>query len=153
MRLDSKQKRKAMNQLRQRFSQLGIKHQLNFSSQETLRDLWMGLDGIQRKLLVLKRQDKDALHSFIIDLNHVSSCSVKKHYGTIQSGELRTKKLEQYLEKIALQFSFTNGQPPREIPFYRHFENALHESRELEQKARDWEAILSKLHAPLKKIA
>lgn len=153
VRLDKKQKRKAMNQLHQRFSRLGTENDLRFSSQESFNDFLLGLDGVHRKLLVLKNLDETVFHSFIVDLNEVKSCSVRKSYGTINGGELKTKKLEQYLEKIVLRFEFINGNPPKEVPFYRHVDNHIYEVGELEQKAKDWEVMLSKMLTPMKKIA
>src|SRR5690348_8572319 len=76
--LDKKQKRKAMHQLLQTFSRTGSNHNLWFSSQEVLKDRAIGLDGIHRKILVLKRIDNLSFESFVIDLNEVKSCSVKK---------------------------------------------------------------------------
>jgi hypothetical protein len=151
--LDKKQKRKVMRELHLRFSRLGTENKLTFSSQEALKDLLIGLDGIQRKLLVLKRQDNNTFHSFAVDLGNVKSCSVKKYYGTINSGGLKTKKLEQYLEKITLHFEFAGGSPAKEILFYKHFDHHLVEIPELEQKARHWELMLSKLLTPTKKVA
>lgn len=151
--LDQKQKRKSLRELHLRFSRLGTENKLTFSSQETLKDLLLGLDGIQRKLLVLKKQDSTTFHSFVVDLATVKSCSVKKHYGNINSGELKTKTLEQYLEKITLHFELGGSTPAKEIVFYKHFDHHLVEIPELEQKARHWELMLSKLLAPARKVA
>jgi len=55
-----KQKVKKRNQLLNRFSELGTIHNLSFSSQEVLNNSIIGLDGINRKILVLSQID-DAL--------------------------------------------------------------------------------------------
>lgn len=151
--LDKKQKRQTMRELHLRFSRLGTENKLTFCSQEALKDLLIGLDGIQRKLLVLKRQDKNTFHSFAVDLATVKSCSVKRYYGTINSSELKTKKLEQYLEKITLHFEFAGDIPAKEILFYKHFDHHVVEVPELEKKAKHWEMALSKLLTPTKKVA
>ena len=150
--LDKKHKRNAMNQLLNAFHEKGSEHNLSFSSQEILKDGIICLDGVHRKILVLERDAAKKMSSFLIDLNEVKSCSIKKEYGTINSGDLKERKLEQYLKQITLHFAFFD-KPSVEVVFYQHFENHILEIAELESKARHWEAILSKMIAPLKKIA
>jgi len=140
-----------MNNLLKHFSQLGTENNLNFSSQEVLNNCILGLDGINRKILVVSRED-DFYSSFMIDLNEVKTCTVKKVYGTIKVGDLKNHRLDQYLEKIILQFDL-DRKPSVEIVFYKNHDNHIYETQELEQKARHWEAILSKMHAPIKNIA
>lgn len=149
--IHNKHNRKAMNKLLNYFSQLGIENDLNFSSQEILKSSVLGLDGVQRKILVVQRED-GFFGSFIIDLREVKNCSVKKVYGTINVGDLKKAKLEQYLEKIVLHFDLHDNSSA-EIMFYKHVENHPLEALELEQKAKNWDAILSKMQVPLKKIA
>ena len=141
-----------MNQLLHHFSQTGSQHNLSFSGQEILKDVVIGLDGVHRKLLVMERLPGDAFNSFVIDLNEAKSCSVKKEYGTINGGDLKVQRLEQYLQRITLHFALCD-KPPAEVVFYKHFENHIYEIAELESKAKHWEAILSKMLAPMKKIA
>jgi hypothetical protein len=147
----NKHKREAMNNLLKHFSQLGTENNLSFSSQEMLNNCVLGLDGINRKILVVTKED-NFYGSFIIDLDEVKTCSVKKIYGTIKAGDLKNHKLEQHLEKIVLQFTL-NNKLSAEIVFYQHFLNHIYETQELEHKARHWEAILSKMQKPLKQIA
>ena len=149
---DKKQKRNVMNQLLNAFSLTGSEHNMTFSSQEILKDAVIGLDGVHRKLLVMSRKEGNRFNALVIDLKEVKGCSVKKVYGTIHSGDLNVKKLEQYLETIALRFSF-GDKPPVDIVFYHHIENHIYEVAELESKAKHWEAILSKMFVPVKKIA
>jgi len=150
--IDNKQKRKAMNQLLQQFNGLGSAGNLAFSSQEVLKDVIFGLDGLQRKILVLRKLDNAAFHSCVIDLNEVKSCTVKKYYGTIRGGELAIGKLDQYLKKMVLHFELNKGLPSVEILFYRDISNTVEEIPGLENKARNWEIILSKMCAPVRKI-
>ncbi|GAA4750355.1 hypothetical protein [Flavisolibacter ginsenosidimutans] len=151
--IDNKQKRTAMNDLLQRFSQLGSDHNLSFSSQEVLKDGVIGLDGMHRKLAVLQKRNEDGFHSNVIDLNDVKTCSVKRQYGTIGGSDLQTKKPEQFLEKIVLRFELANGGEPMEVMFYNHIDHVIYQIAELENKAKHWEAILSKMQAPVKKMA
>lgn len=146
----NKDKREAMHDLLKHFSLLGTKNNLNFSSQEVLNNSVLGLDGVSRKILVVIKED-DTYSSFVIDLNEIQSCTVKKIYGTIKAGDLKNHKLEQYLEKIVLHFEF-KSKSPVEIVFYKNFDNHIYETQQLEQKAKHWEAILSKMHAPVKAL-
>jgi hypothetical protein len=146
--IHNKHKREAMNQLLNQFSRAGTENNLSFSSQELLNNCVLGLDGVNRKILVVTKQDHDYT-SLIIDLNEVKSCMVKKMFGTIKADAYKEGKLEQYLEQIVLHFDLS-GKPAVEIVFYKNFENHVYETMELEQKARRWEAILSKMNTALK---
>lgn len=140
-----------MKQLIDHFSRVGSKYNLAFSSQEILKDCIMGFDGIQRKLLVLSGINKGAFRPYIIDLNEVISCSVKKYYGRIGANGLQKRKLEQYLEKMVLHFGFRSKKEPADILFYKQTDNDIIELPELERKAGKWRDILSKmLPGPLK---
>jgi hypothetical protein len=149
--IHNKHNREAMNKLLKHFSQLGIENDLSFSSQERFKNCILGLDGIHRKVLVVTREDA-GFGSFIINLREVRNCSVKKIYGSINVGDLKKTKLEQYLERIVLHFELNNHSSV-EIVFYKHFENHLLEVPELEQKAKQWDAILSKMQTVQKNIA
>ena len=152
--IDKKQKRKRMNLLLNHFSRLGSNNDLTFSSQELLEDCVLGLDGVHRKLLVLTGIDEGAFSNSVIDLDEVKNCSVKKIYRNIKVRDLENKKLEDFLQHMSLHFEFSNEKEPVEIPFYKYTNGGAYPLRELEQKAKHWETILSKmLRAPAKKIA
>lgn len=149
--IHNKHKREAMNNLLKYFSQLGTENNLNFSSQEVLNNSVLGLDGVNRKILVVTKED-GFYTSFIIDLSEVKICTVKKNYGSIKVGDLKNHKLDQYLEKIVLHFELMH-KPPVEVVFYQNSDNHIYETKELEQKAKHWETILMKMHTPIKNIA
>lgn len=149
--IHKKHTREAMNKMLKRFSQLATENNLSFSSQEILKDSVIGLDGIQRKILVLITEDDD-YSWLIIDLHEVKSCSVKKVFGTINVGDLKDQKLEQFLEKIVLHFE-QHRKPPVEIVFYKNISNHIYQMQELEQKAKHWETVLYKMITPAKNIA
>jgi hypothetical protein len=140
-----------MKKILKYFSQLGEENELDFSSQEILKNCVLGLDGIRRKILVVQRED-GFFGSFIIDLQDVKYCTVKKIYGKIEVGDLKKGKLEQHLEKIVLHFDL-NNHSSAEIVFYKRFENHPLEAPELEQKVKNWDGILSKMQIPVKIIA
>ena len=149
--IHNKHKREAMNRILKHFSQLGTENNLSFSSHELLSNCILGLDGMNRKILVVTRED-NYYGSFIINLDEIKSCTVKKVYGTIKVGDLKNHKLEQYLKKIVLHFEL-HQKLPVEIVFYKNLDNHIYETQELECKAKHWEAILSKMQKPLKNIA
>ncbi|HWI91300.1 MAG TPA: hypothetical protein VNT20_08490 [Flavisolibacter sp.] len=149
--IHNKHKREAMNNMLKHFSRSATENNLNFSSQEILRNSILALDGVHRKIVVVSKNE-DLYSSQLIDLNEVKDCTVKKIYGTIKVGDLKSHKLEQHLEKIVLHFDLMQ-KPPVEIIFYKNTHNHIYETQELEQKARHWEAILSKMKSPLKNIA
>lgn len=152
--IGSRQKQKKMKRLLDYFSRLGSKYNLTFSSQEVLRNCIVGLDGIQRKVLVLSGINNGPLSEYVIDLNQVSHCSVKKQYGSIEVNGLRKRKLEQYLERMSLNFKFLIEKQPANIQFYKQTENHISELPELESRAEKWKIILSKmLPVSLKKSA
>ena len=132
-----------MNKCLNLISEFGTKHNLTFSSQEILKDSIVCLDGVHRKLLIVKIFQEVIYFSEVIDLKDVKSCSVKKQYGSIYGGALQTKKLDAYLETIHLNFEFVNGMDLLEVKFFHHIENHLSEMVELEKKAKQWEIMLS----------
>src|SRR5579875_2921284 len=84
--IHNKHKREAMNELLKNFHESGTENGLRFSSQEVLKNSILVLDGVHRKLLVMTQKD-NAHVSFLINLNEVKNCSVKKIYGSLNAGE------------------------------------------------------------------
>jgi hypothetical protein len=143
-----------MKQLLDHLSRLGSAYKLTFSGQLILKDYIIGLDGIQRKLLVLKGIANKKPEHYMIDLNDVYSCTIKMHYGHISVNGLKKIKLEQYLEKMTLHFKFIRSAMPADIVFYKKTDNPVSELAELEHKAKKWKELLSKmLSAPSANMA
>ena len=152
--ISNKHKNKAMSHLLNKISEVGTKHELSFSSHEILKDSIVGADGIHRKILFVKKLNFETYEHYLIDLDEVKSCSVKKTYGSIKAGETNGKNLEQYLQNIFLHFEFNGSKPAFDISFYDHTENNIYQLKEMEFKARHWEIFLSKmLIRATKKIA
>jgi hypothetical protein len=137
------QKRKRQKLLH-RFSMIGTENNMSFTSQEILQDGIIGLDGLNKKLLVLESSEHD-LNWTIIKLEEVKSCSVKKLYQATNRGSLKKQVMEEHLEKLVLQFVLEGENRKVEIPFFNFGKNNIYQLAELEQKARYWEASLSKL--------
>ena len=142
--IDRKQKRNAMNTFFNCLSEAGSLHKLNFTSQEFLNNIALGLDAPQRRLLILTRVDRDIYRDRIINLDHVQCCSVKKNYGYINTGDLKTNKQEKHLEKIMLHMSLYDGSST-DISFYSHINDPISRAIETEEKAKRWEAIINPL--------
>lgn len=151
IKINNKQNREAMNKLLGHFNLSLAESGLSISSQEILKGGIFGIDGTRRKILTVTKEN-GSFHSDIIDLKQIKTCNVKKVYGTIQAGDLETNKLENFLEKIILQFEADNT-PGSEIVFYKHGFNHIYDTLEMEKKAKEWQVVLSKMISPLKKIA
>jgi len=140
-----KHKNKAMNYLLNRISEVGSENNLSFSSQEILNNCIIGADGIHRKILIVKKIDSKTYQDYLIDLDEVKSCSVKKEYGFIKAGEANGRSLGQHLKSIILHFEFAINKEPIDVSFYNHTENSIYQLKEMELKAKHWEIILSKM--------
>ena len=153
VRIEQKQKRKAMNRILSRVNFLESKYNLGFSSQEILKHCVIGMDGLRRKILVINSDENTSPSFVLIDLNEVKCCSVRKQYGTTQGGALKQKPLEQYLQSMALHFELKNDKPPVDVLLYDYRRNDVSEIRELEEKAKRWETLISKMQMPAKERA
>lgn len=127
-------------------SELGSKFNLSFSSHLVLGNKLMALDGIKRILLVLEANN-ELNQSCIIELNKVAAISVKKSYGSIVSGELKTKGLEEFLKRIDLRFEYGDKSKPFVLTFYDSEANAPQDIPRLGRNAKNWQMILSKMLA------
>jgi len=152
--INNKQRKKTSTELLNHFSKLGTENNLSFSSQEILENCIIGLDGIQRKLLILKKIDKDEYDSILLDLNEVKKCSKKNIYTRVNIGTSKKERFENHLDKIVLDFDFIDNRQPVQILFFEPITNHIFAMLELEQKAKKWETILSQIaNTGLKKIA
>ena len=152
--INNKGRQKTTAELLTHFSKAGTENNLSFSSQEILENGIIGLDGIQRKLLVLKKIDEGKYDSLVLDLNDVKSCSKKKIYRSVNIGTEKKEKFENQIDKIVLAFDFSDNRQPIHISFFDPVMTHIFAMPELEQKAKNWETILTKLlNTDLKKIA
>ena len=152
--MNNKHRQKTASELLNHFSKLGTENKLSFSSQEILENCIIGLDGKQRKLLILKKIDMDEYDSILLDLNEVKKCSKKNIYTRVNIGTSKKEKFENHLDKIVLDFDFIDNRQPVQILFFKPITNHVFAMSELEQKAKKWETILSQIaNTGLKKIA
>lgn len=127
-----------------RLSKWGFAFNLSFSSHEILSTKIIGLDGIKRKLLVAEKNNESG-SPYIIELAKVIAITVKKIYNSIKAGALKTRRMEEFLESVLLQFEYATEKDPIVLPFYERNLNEIQDLRGLEKKARNWQMILSKI--------
>lgn len=143
--ISKKQKKKAAAKLLWRLNKSGAENDLFFSSLELLNDAGIGVDALKLKLLFLQQGGEYTYEWNVIDLNLITSCSVKKIYKPAYESKSGEKNFENYLDKIVLHFEFYDYRNPVEINFYRHITNNIFEMQELENKARKWESLISQM--------
>lgn len=147
---NKRQKRNALKSLLHAFSTIGSTNGLSFSSQEVLRNTVIGLDGIQRKLLVAARKRDDTYQSVVIELKEIKSCLVDTPYRTVSRGD--SAPPERLLESVSLVFTVPQ-RVPLDVVFYNYIDDPIYEAPELERKANYWQVLLTKGHTPLLKTA
>ena len=124
-------------------SNAGSEKGLSFSSQELLRNKIIGLDGINKTLLVL--EFLNGTNVMCLNMRDVTQCSVEKKYDSILVGNDRKGKMEPHLRSIDIKFFLKDNNAPVSVSFYDSNINSIYEMTELEAKARTWESVLSKM--------
>ncbi|HEY0355829.1 MAG TPA: hypothetical protein VGC29_06480 [Flavisolibacter sp.] len=151
MRIRSLRNRKASLRFIRQFNRLGAQHNISFTSQEILKGTIIGIDGLHRKLLILRKRKFDNSVSTLIDLNEIRHCSILMTFYPAPATS-RRRRVKKLVEKIALCVEL-NDNTVEEILFYHHRHNPVTEITAMANKAKDWEVILTKMHIPVKKIA
>ena len=125
-------------------NKLGSKLNLSFSSYVTLGNKIIGLDVMKRKLLIAEKIN-GLFRPYFIELNKVSVITVQKIYNSIKAGDLKKRRIEEFLQSIRLQLEFENGENTIILPFYERTIDDIHNLKWLESKARNWQMMLSKM--------
>lgn len=136
-------KRKERAKLLHQFSLSGTTYGLSFSSQELLHNSIIGLDGIRRKLLYIKARE-DQWTRLLIDLEQIKTCTLKKTYQNYPVTGSKEKR-EAEVQDITLEFAFIREKQPVSISFYNVVCHNIYQMAELEEKAREWQILLSKM--------
>jgi hypothetical protein len=124
-------------------SELGSRYNLSFSSYLEFGNKIIALDGVKRSLLVLEtRQGMN--QPYIIELNKVVAVTVKRSYGSIGAGQLKGKRMEEFLKSIDLQFIYGKNETIV-ISFYDCEKDGLADLPKLERNANNWQMVLSKI--------
>jgi len=115
-----------------------------FSKHEIFGNLSVSLDSIRRRLLISRLVNK-IRQCFQIDLKATRLISIKKVYSNIYVGQLKYRKLEEFLETIYLQFEFLDGRNALHLPVFDRASNKLCELPEIEKKVNYWQDLLSEM--------
>jgi hypothetical protein len=116
----------------------------SFSKHEILGNLSLSLDSIRRKLMISRIGNK-FMEIFHIPLHATKLISIKKVYSNIRVGQLKFRKLDEFLETIYLQFEFTDGRNTIHLPVFERSANHIRELPEIEKKVNYWQDLLSEL--------
>ena len=145
VKLNSKDKNRERAELVNRFRKLAAHHNLTILEEEILDDLVIGLDGKERKLLVLKRINKDRYDSLLIDLFEVTASEKREIYGRVYPSKYAVLSDVMQLERVVLELRFEDDREPVEITFYDFIANSYHDIGEMKKKVKRWENLLSRL--------
>lgn len=124
--------------------ELGSKFNLSFASYVTLGNKIIGLDVTKRKLLIAEKIN-GLFRPYFVELNKVSVITVQKIYNSIKAGDLKKRRIEEFLQSIRLQLEFENGENTIVLPFYERTIDDIHNLHGLESKARNWQMMLSNM--------
>jgi len=151
--INNKHRKKTAMELVDRFNELGGSNNLSFTYKEMTENFIVGLDQLRMKLFVLRKAG--IRYDFqVIDLKEIKSCSKKKIYKSINMGTVKKERYENHIDKIVLEFDFSDNRDPVQISFYESGEDHVLDMPELERKAGSWVAILTKaLNSKLKSTA
>lgn len=130
------------------FRKIASIHSLSFTTHEVFQNKIIGLDKVNKTLLVVESNGQNYGSKFI-DLGEVKTCRLKRIYHAIKADGFNKKKLHDYLSAVTLEFYFKNNNSPFVLDFYKPQTNIIYKVADLEKKARRWEALLSKILAPL----
>lgn len=122
---------------------MGREKNLIFSRMEVLGNFMMGFDDVYNKIMVLTRSE-NKYNSFIINLNEVKSCSKRNVYKRMNTGNGKRDVYESYIDEIFLVFDFQEKAEQICLCFYESGTNNLLEMAMLEQKAGDWDTLITR---------
>jgi hypothetical protein len=124
---------------------LGADNNLSLNRREIMKQLALGIDEKQRKLLIVQKTADGKYDWRIINIDLLKVHFLKKTYSKVNASDLERGILEEYLEKVCIYLEFSDGNPPFEIIFFDHVDHNIFEFSELEQLARAWNMIINKV--------
>ena len=122
------------------FKKAGSNNGLSFAHYEVLKNKIIGLDTLNKSLLVFELNKANVA---VIDMKIATSCSIYKEYESIDIGSDKKATIERHLRSIDLKFILKGSVEPVLISIYNSNVNSIYEMAELETKAKDWHAVLS----------
>ena len=125
-------------------TKFGKRRSLHFSIHDEVGTNILGLDASKKNLIYIN--GSSPISSYVnVDLRNVVACSIKKKYDSIGAGELKTKKLKNFLKGIFLNFRFKNSKAIFSIPFYEAKKDNNRSADQSEAIAKKWKKIISEL--------
>lgn len=125
------------------FDHVAAEFGIIISRQEVMGNRIIGFDYVHNNLLYLTGQ-RNKNYLYLIDLNDIHSCTVKKEYGPgtdfKQTGNRKTE-----VTKIALHLDYKNGLRSVVLPFFEKGIDPLSEMPARATKAREWQSLLSRV--------
>jgi hypothetical protein len=150
--VDQRHKRREREVLLRHLRQEAQAKQLSFTSQEVLRGVVFGLDGIKRQMLVVEKIGDNDFRSTLIHLDDVRKCITWQVYAATNDEKASVEKRGALPSRIILSLELT-GRPAFSLVFYASHVNSPGDLLPLEKKAWHWEVILSKMAMPAQKRA
>jgi len=152
--VNNRDRKKATLNLLNKFSDKAMENNLSISSQEVLDNTLIGVDGVQRKLLIVKKIGTDRYDSHLIDLREVKSCRKKSVYKSANLAGGKKSGIGNHVEKVMLEFEYTDGGTLPKLISFGSLDNHILTMSELDEKAKKWEGMIAKLLSnEFKKIA
>jgi len=148
--INNRQRKKNARDLVSRISKLGEDKNLTFSKVEVVGQFVIGLDEVKSRIMVLTRSETN-YDPLEIDLRDVESCSKRNIYKRIDVGTAKRNEFENYVDEILLLFEFHATTEQLNLRFYESGVNSLMEMSDLDQKAKDWETIITATIKELKR--
>ena len=141
--INNRDRRKQKADLLEQFNKAKTDHVLSFTQKEVLENDILGLDEKKSKLLILKRTAAGKYDAYVKDISQLKACTHRNVFNTIDTGNIKHFKSEEHVEKIMLVLGFRDETEPVSVFFYDKHSNYPDEIPVLNQKARQWESILS----------
>lgn len=134
--------RKRLERLVTFFNRLSRAYNLSLSNKEILKDVVIGLDETQKKLLIVQYR-KDNYDWHLVKLENVSDCSIRKDHRNINVDSIKGRRFDEYLNKVLLQVILKDSTEKIEVPFYVFGKNHMAEANDLTEKAIYWKSLVS----------
>jgi hypothetical protein len=127
-----------------KFRKLGFQLNLAISHCEMLGAFLMGLDLERKKLVIADYKNRiNYLHT--VEIDALRSISVRKEYNAIRPGELKVKKMSDFIKSIQIRMIFRDGRDAIVLPVYRNNAAGSEEIHQIDLKISRWYNMLSGL--------
>ncbi len=147
-----KRKQKGNIRLLHKFRRLAETYKITITAQALLDGTILGLDGLERKLLIVQQRDGSTVVSKLIDLDDVNEFVLTKQFNASGRWVKSPVASEKYLEKLYLNIFLRNGHRER-ICFYNYSTTPVMDLTRMANKARHWEVMLTKLLVQKREVA